>query len=444
LTKITKGEVNRLGDRIRKEYGSIPDETLELLENYRTSHKESLSTVFRELCRIKYKVGRNTIVTYRIKRFESIIKKLHRFPKMNFSRMWDIGGCRCIVNSDNEVYKLRDEIDKILTIKKTNDWIKNPQDDGYKSLHLYVTLPDDDKTIEIQIRNQNDHNWATLVEISDLLFEAGLKEYGKNKDLYEFHQLLAKRNNLTIREKKRIARISKKYKYIDRISEVFVRNHLRVREQWLEIETKSRYKYFLIEASKSEVPKIKAYDNFDDAERDYFERFKNNQKANIVLTHLPKPNYSQISIAYSNYILTVHSFEDESSFIFETLIIESLKSGKYLDFLSFFDYYQNIVINRLTNSVRELLYSKTLTAKKTRELRRKMTKKEREWQEDIKKEMRHHSSKIKSFQKIFREYLPKEGFRRFVVKRMMKYIFWKQKRKLKKLSKNKNWLQQRI
>lgn len=435
MIKITKGETNRLGESIRKEYGNVSNGTIQQLENYRTSHKESLALIFRELCRIKYKIGRNTIVTYRIKRFESIINKLHRFPKMNLSRMWDIGGCRCIVNSNSEVYNLREEIAKILTIKKVNDWIENPQEDGYKSLHLYVTLPNDDKTLEIQIRNQNDHNWATLVEISDLLFESGLKEYGRNKDLLTFHKLLAKRNDLTLKEKIQIAKISKKYKYIDRISEVFVRNHLRVREQWLDIETKSRYKYFLIEASKSEVPKIQAYDNFEDAELDYFNRFKNNQKANIVLTHLPKPNYNQISIAYSNYILTVHSFEDESSLIFETLIIESLKSGNYFDFFSFFDYYHTIVVNRLTNSVKELVYSKTLTETKSRQLRRKMTKKEREWQEDIKKELNYHNNKIKSFQQVFKKYLPKKGINRFVVKRIMKYTFWKQKRRLKKLNK---------
>ena len=435
MSKITKGNINKLGNKIRTEYGNISNDTIQQLENYRTSHKDSLAKVFRELCRIKYKVGRTTIVTYRIKRFESIINKLYRFPKMEFARMWDIGGCRCIVKSNNEVYKLRDEINKILNIKKTNDWIEKPQKDGYKSLHLYVTLPNDEKTLEIQIRNQNDHNWATLVEISDLLFDSGLKEFGRNKELYTFHKLLAKRESLSIKEKKTIAKTSKKFKYIDKLSEVFVRNHLRVREQWLDIETKSRFKYFLIEATKSDVPKIQAYDNFEDAEVDYFERFKNNQKANIVLTHLPKPNYNQISIAYSNYILTFHSFEDESSLIFESLIIESLKRGRYFDFFSFFDYHQNIVISRITNSFKELVYSRTLTEKKSRQLKRKMTKKEREWQEDIKKELKHHEHKIKSFQKIFNEYLPKKSFNRFIIKMMMKYVFWKQKRKLKKLAK---------
>ena len=430
----SKGDINRLGDKIRSEVGDLSESTLLDLQDYRTSHKESLAAIFRELCRVRYKVGRNTIVTYRIKRFESIINKLQRFPKMDFSRMWDIGGCRCIVNSDSEVYKLKDEIDKTLNIKKVNDWIEKPQSDGYKSLHLYVNLPDDNRTIEIQIRNQNDHNWATLVEISDLLFDSGLKEYGRNTDLLRFHKLLSKRRELTISDKKEVAKISKKYQYINKIGDVFVRNHLNVREQWLKIETKSRHKYFLIETSKSEIPKIDAFDNFDDAEKSYFAKFKNNQKANIVLTHLPKPNYNQISIAYSNYMLTMHSFIDESAFIFESLIIESLKKGHYFDFFKFFDYYQNIVINRLTNSVREIVYSQNLTNKESKSLNRKFSKKGKEWEQDIKKDFSASKRKIESFNKIFKEHLPQKGIKRSVVKRIMKYVFWKQKRRLKKLA----------
>ena len=53
------------------------------------------------------------------------------------------------------------------------------------------------KVIEIQIRSLEQHNWATLVEISDLLFQSKLKEFNDKKcpDLYEFHRILAKKVN---------------------------------------------------------------------------------------------------------------------------------------------------------------------------------------------------------------------------------------------------------
>lgn len=192
---LTKGQIDKLGDKIREQRNSLEDLTLGELQEYRTSHKETLSQVFNTLCRTTRKITSDSIVTYRIKRFESIIGKLSRYPDMKFSRMWDIGGCRCILRNNKEVYRLKELIENELTVRKVYDYIEKPQSEGYKSLHLFVCVPDDDKVIEVQLRNQQDHNWATLVEITDLLFDAKLKEYGQNKELLRFHYLLSKQGN---------------------------------------------------------------------------------------------------------------------------------------------------------------------------------------------------------------------------------------------------------
>lgn len=183
---MTNGEINRLGDKVRAEYitDSLSENILNELQTYRTSHKDSLANVYNALCNLNRKMGKQNIVTYRIERFESIIGKLYRFPKMEFSRMWDIGGCGCIVNNNEEVYKLKELIEKSanLVIRTKNDHIEKPKPDGYKSLHLYISLKiEPNKVIELQIRNKEDHNWATLVEITDLLFDVKLKEYGKER-----------------------------------------------------------------------------------------------------------------------------------------------------------------------------------------------------------------------------------------------------------------------
>src|SRR5688572_5135499 len=101
---MTKGDIDRLGDNIRLEGKSIKDETLGKLQDYRISHKETLSSIFNSLCSLAHKVNKFSIITYRIKRFESIIGKLNRYPDMKFSRMWDVAGCRCIFYSDEHVY----------------------------------------------------------------------------------------------------------------------------------------------------------------------------------------------------------------------------------------------------------------------------------------------------------------------------------------------------
>ena len=401
---MTNGEINRLGDKIRAEYisDSLCEQTLNELQTYRTSHKDSLAKVFNALCVINRKMGKQNIVTYRIKRFESIIGKLYRFPKMDFSRMWDIGGCRYIVNDNKEVYKIKELIEKseILEIRTKNDHIENPKSDGYKSLHLYIYLKNDpSKVIELQIRNKEDHNWATLVEITDLLFDAKLKEYGKDKELLRFHYLLSKRFDLSTEEKKEIAKTIRKYKYFEKLSNVFSRNYIQIRKQWLNIESKSNHNYFLIETKKDQVPKITSYKKFDEAEENYFSIYKNNENANVVLTHLQKPNYEHISIAYSNYILTFHSFLDDSYEIFERLIEKTLVDKKYIEFIKYFTLYNEIVYNHVKNLMSEVFEVYQISKRNSSNIRNyKLKPKEKDWVEDINNQVRKRQDKQRRIQ----------------------------------------------
>lgn len=409
---MTNGDINRLGNRIRAEYDTLNNDTLLELQNFRISHKDTLAKVFNILCNINRKMGKQNIVTYRIKRFESIIGKLYRFPKMEFSRMWDIGGCRCIVNSNEEVYKLKELIQKNehLSIRKEYDYIKNPQEEGYKSLHLFISLKDDKTVVELQIRNKEDHNWATLVEITDLLFDAKLKEYGKNKELLRFHFLLSKRFDLNTNEKKEIVKIIKKYKYFEKLSNVFSRNYIQIRKQWLNIESKNNHNYFLIETKKDEVPKITSYKKFDEAEENYFNIYKNNQTANVVLTHLPKPDYEQISIAYSNYILTFHSFLDDSYEILERLIEKTLIDKKYFEFIKYFNLYNEIVYNHVKNLMSEVYEVYQISKKKALNTQGyKLKQKERDWVQDINRQIKKRQDKQRRIQVSMRQNTPKKG-----------------------------------
>lgn len=441
---MTNGEINRLGDKVREEYitDSLADNTLNELQTYRTSHKDTLARVFNVICNLNRKMGKQNIVTYRIKRFESIIGKLYRYPKMEFSRMWDIGGCRCIVDTDEDVYKLKELIIKsgILEIRKENDYIKNPQPEGYKSLHLYISLIDDKTVIELQIRNKEDHNWATLVEITDLLFDAKLKEYGKDKELLRFHYLLSKRFELNTDEKKEIAKTIKKYRYFEKLSNVFSRNYIQIRKQWLEIESKHNHNYFLIETSKREVPKITSYKKFDEAEQNYFEIYKNNQTANVVLTHLPKPNYEQISIAYSNYILTFHSFLDDSYEIFEKLIEKTLIDKRYFEFIKYFKLYNEIVYHHVKNLMSEVFEIYQISKRKARNFKNyKLKQKEKDWVQDINNQVKRRQDKQKRIQVLMRQNMPKDGtfgnyFFKFISKRIAKNYNEKIKQVVDKMS----------
>ena len=192
----TSNEYKRLGERIRSNPLNISEDDYLALQELRLTYKEPLAIVFKAIERAAYKVDPNCICTYRIKRIESIISKLIRFPHMQVNRAEDIAGCRCIMTNTENVYKLFNKLQKImdrLSLEITgavHDYIEKPKDSGYRSIHLNVRLKGDKRVVEIQLRALEHHNWATLVEITDLLFCTKLKELGKKSDAVtnSYHQ----------------------------------------------------------------------------------------------------------------------------------------------------------------------------------------------------------------------------------------------------------------
>ena len=397
----TKGDIERLGNLIRSEK-PILNPTLNMLQDYRISHKDALSDVFKILCICSKQIRKDSIVTYRIKRIDSIIGKLDRYPKMQFDRMWDIAGCRCILKSDNDVYRLYELLKKKLYIRKVKDYISEPQPEGYKSLHLYLSKSiNDAKIIEVQLRSQVHHNWATLVEITDFIFEERLKECESNTELLRFHYLLSKKDNLSSKDHCEIFRIVDKYNYLERLNSVFTRNYLSVRKQWMNIEGKLNQSFFLIEARINEPPKIDSFLSFTDAEREYFNRFKVSSNSNIVLTNIQKASYKHVSIAYSNYILTVHQFIDDCFDMLEGLIIQSVRDRKIFDYIKYYGLYSRVVVSTINNLNSEIGAIDVYYKKNPRNIKVK------EWVSDINDQLNRRQQKSERLSKLFIKNGPK-------------------------------------
>lgn len=434
IKHLTKGEIDRLGNKIREQKPSINDKVLQELQRYRTSHKECLADTFNSLCNHGKRIHATTIVTFRVKRFESIIGKLERYPEMRFSRMGDIAGCRCIVRNDNDVYKLESliENDPQLTVIKKYDYIKEPQSDGYRSLHLFVQSPDCKYTVEVQIRNTKNHNWATLVEISDLLFDSKLKEYGKDKKLLRFHFLLSEQSRLTIKEKNEIAKIIQEYSYIEKLSEIFARNYLRVRKQWYNLTVHTTHKYFLIETKIADVPKLESFRTFQEAEDAYFNVYKTTNNANIVLTHLQQPSYELVSIAYSNYILTFHSFLFESLEILRSLIVESLYNRKYRSFISHYNLYHRLILSHSLNLVSEIREAHSYSIESKQESKHDK-KKEKEWIKHITTQIEKTNAGGVLLQKKIKEAMPFYWIEKFVINQVIKKTHKRYNRRLSEI-----------
>ena len=111
----------------------------------------------------------------RVKTPDSIIEKLERKGyEVNLenakTKINDIAGIRIICSFTDDIYKILDMIkaQDDIEVLKVKDYIKNPKDNGYRSLHLLIQLPiflsrqARMTKVEIQIRTIAMDFWASL------------------------------------------------------------------------------------------------------------------------------------------------------------------------------------------------------------------------------------------------------------------------------------------
>jgi len=133
------------------------------------------------------KIEPNVIIAQRLKRFISVMNKLEREPTMKLSQMQDLGGCRAIFSSVDSVARVanlyRQSLSDTETGLKCYDYIKNPKPDGYRGIHIvgrYCARVEKNEVwngqrIEIQLRSQLQHAFATAVETATTFTRSKLK-----------------------------------------------------------------------------------------------------------------------------------------------------------------------------------------------------------------------------------------------------------------------------
>ena len=85
------------------------EEALMMINNWRAAHSFPLQVLY---VHVKKVAPENAIVAQRLKRLYSITQKLHRFPHMSLTTMQDIGGCRVIVDTLDQVYQMVERLRK--------------------------------------------------------------------------------------------------------------------------------------------------------------------------------------------------------------------------------------------------------------------------------------------------------------------------------------------
>ncbi len=133
--------------------------------------------------------GARLPVAQRLKREGQIINKLARLESMQLWTMGDIGGCRAVLPT-------RQQVDGVLRRIRKQKWVLHgrirdyrdePADSGYRAVHLIVVR--DGRLIEIQLRDPREHEWAVAVERMGSRLGIGLKEGEGPDDLTEYFRL---------------------------------------------------------------------------------------------------------------------------------------------------------------------------------------------------------------------------------------------------------------
>lgn len=177
---------------IGKNKGSPTDQqhARDVLSNFRSAHAYPLNAVTVNARKQAVHVNPNVVVAQRLKRLPTVLDKLIRYPNMSITTMHDLGGCRVVFDSIDEVDRLvallSNQKRAMNRITRIYDYLREepgPQPSGYRGVHVAYEYRASKQEyhglkIELQVRTQLQHAWATAVETMDLFSGSELK-YGK-------------------------------------------------------------------------------------------------------------------------------------------------------------------------------------------------------------------------------------------------------------------------
>ncbi len=187
--KYTRNNLNKIGTYL---YADGVDafkrsEAIKVVSDWRMTHllplREFVETVteYFNSHSIHY-----AFYSQRVKRMTSIIEKLrlNESTGMRLGGLQDIGGARFVFNTLDDLKVCRESLGAFapehFTLEKINDYIAEPKDSGYRSIHYVYkyhseNVDYDGLRIELQIRTRLEHSWAMAVETASLISRTSLK-----------------------------------------------------------------------------------------------------------------------------------------------------------------------------------------------------------------------------------------------------------------------------
>jgi ppGpp synthetase/RelA/SpoT-type nucleotidyltranferase len=332
--KISKKKINQAGYRlIGKSNKLSKSEASNVLNEFRAIHQHPM-VLFRHLIDRKLSIHKiDALVSQRLKRISSIIKKLKIQKNMGLSRMQDIGGLRIVVNNISEVNLIRDEIKKVekhgnfkFCFANEKNYIKETPESGYRSIHMVYKYDkgielDKQCRVEIQIRTKIQHSWATAVEVAGTYLNQPLKQSRGNDKVLDIFKKISKLFQ-TLEDKKIDYKFIQEVKNnIEEIELLSKLSYFNIITNHLSKNAKGQYALLKMD-SKEETIEIAQYSKakFERANRDYLlmelDNF-DNKRINIVLVSVQ--DIKKLKQSYPNYFMDTTEFINNLEKIFKSL-----------------------------------------------------------------------------------------------------------------------------
>jgi DNA-binding transcriptional MerR regulator len=195
--EYSRGQVDAAGRALADAWGSpseVDDEALRIISNWRAAHAFPLQVIKMMLKQRAQRTDPRALVSQRLKRLPSIRRKLERSQTetIRLSQVQDVGGCRAVLSNINAVDRLVKLFEQGVAKNPTGrhelvgamrDYIGEPKLDGYRGIHYVFKYKSNSPAravwnnlrIEVQLRSQLQHAWATAVETVDTLTGQSLK-----------------------------------------------------------------------------------------------------------------------------------------------------------------------------------------------------------------------------------------------------------------------------
>jgi ppGpp synthetase/RelA/SpoT-type nucleotidyltranferase len=195
---VSKSRIDRAGRLLSQKAFDYDENALALdldFEAFRRDHLEPLTFLSSSLQAWLNEEDVQFYIAQRLKRRPQILRKLRRFS-VRLSQLQDIGGCRIIVESNEEVSRLRDQIDRYLrgvlvgsNIQWTDYRERGRDVTGYRALHGVMRFRG--FTIEMQIRSRLQHYWAESIERTSVVYGTRLKESEGDYEVLRYFKLFS-------------------------------------------------------------------------------------------------------------------------------------------------------------------------------------------------------------------------------------------------------------